>query len=250
MNANDIFAATDIGQDMRNAKQGDFLSAIRTGYKFAAGLAGRRYLGAARYYFILGAQGNADASPWIHYLNIKAAMLSNVPLADGTLEKLIALADQGDVVAETLLGRVQEQGWQGAKSDIAAAETAYISVGSQFVLAKTFLGELYLRQNHIDEAEDLFQTASESNETRAIVNLALIRVRKQRVVEAKELLKSAVSQNSCRAMYRLGMLYQKGVGGAKPQPTLALLLFQRAARMGYPLALKLLQGGNALSVGG
>ncbi len=243
MNPNDIFAPTDVWNDIALASQGNVAAATRSGYRFATGLAGKRDLNLARYYFMLGVQGIADSSPWVHYLNIQMNVLDQASLPEGTFDKLSVLANGGDVIAMTLLGRVHERGWSGAGRDVAAAKAAYQSVGSQFALAQTLLGELLFRTKHVNAAQNLFQQASEINETRAIVNLALIEVCKRRVVEGKKMLKTAIVQNSCRAMYRLAQLYQHGTGGVEPKPKLALGLLQRAAGMGYPPAVNALENG-------
>jgi TPR repeat protein len=254
MNPNDIFAMSHLQQDIARAKQGNTAAATRTGYRYFTGLAGKRDLDLARYYFTLGARGVADASPWIHFLNFQAAsprknVLLRKPLPYGTVDKLSNMADQGDVIALTLLGRVKERGWHGAGKDIAAAKLAYRSVGTQFALAQTFLGEIYLRRGHIKYAERMFEQAAEKNETRATVDLALIDLRKHQAIAAKQLLKAAVVQNDCRAMYRLGLLYKRGIGKATPKPDLAKGLLQHAARMGYPRAVTLLQQESTLALG-
>lgn len=247
MNPNDIFlAAPRLQQDKVLANQGYLPSAIRTGYRYYTGLAGTKDNDLARQYFTIGAKGLADASPWILYMNLQAAALNKTPPPYSAVEKLSALADHGDVIAVTMLGRVQEQGWNGTAPNCTAAKAAYLSVGPQFALAQTFLGELYLAERNFNDAESLFFQATEAGETRASVNLALIWVRNQRSpVDAKRLLKLAVQQNSSRAMYRLSILYARGVGDAEPEPNLAWGLLRRAAAIGYPPALDLIRAGKA-----
>jgi len=241
MNANDIFAMSLLQQDVSRASEGNILATVRTGYRYYTGLAGKRDLDLARSYFVLGAQGVEDASPWIHFMNLQAASLNSKPVPKSSFDNLSSLADTGDVIAVTLLGRAQERGYDGGDRDIAAAKAAYLSVGPQFALAQTFLGEIYVRHNHLDKAEPLFQLAAEKNETRAIVDLAQIYVHRLRAVAAKQLLKAAVVQNNFRAMYRLALLYRGGIGKANPKPNLAKGLLQQAARMGYPRAITLLK---------
>ena len=217
MDPNDIFAATNLQQDIANATYGnDLTAAVRTGYRFFTGLAGKRDVNQARFYFGLGAQGSTATSPWIQYLSFWDSALHGVALPSGTFGALVSLANTGDPIAQTLLGRVQELGWSGSGTNVSAAKAAYLAVGSEFALAQTLLGEMSLRAGDINGAQLLFQQASTKSDTRAMVNLALIYACKSRVLEAKQLLNAAVLQNNCRAMYRLGLLYRVGVGGAPP----------------------------------
>ncbi len=246
MDPNDIFAATNLQQDIANATYGnDLTAAVRTGYRFFTGLAGKRDVNQARFYFGLGAQGSTATSPWIQYLSFWDSALHGVALPSGTFGALVSLANTGDPIAQTLLGRVQEVGWSGSGTNVSAAKAAYLAVGSEFALAQTLLGEMSLRAGDINGAQLLFQQASTKSDTRAMVNLALIYACKSRVLEAKQLLNAAVLQNNCRAMYRLGLLYRVGVGGAPPNLELAVGLFGRAAKMGYPFAMALVGNGYA-----
>lgn len=249
MNPNNIFALSLLQRDISLAAQGDILAAVRAGYRHYSGLAGKRDLNLARHYFVLGARGVADNSPWIHFMNIQVAAFNEAPLPEGSFEKLSSLANNGDVIAMTLLGRVKERGYDRAGRNIAAAKAAYLAVGSQFVLAETFLGGIYVRRNHLKIAKQHFLHAWKCNETKATVGLALIYVHEHRPVEAKKLLIEAVFQNNCQAMYRLAQLYQRGIGKADPQPTLATRLLKHSASMGYPPAIALLQKESALADG-
>jgi TPR repeat protein len=231
MSPNDIFLTSAIEEDLVNGTRGDVSAAIRAGYRYLTGSAGRIDVGQARRYFQSACSRSLTAAAWLGWVD--AHFRRDKTLARQGVARLQQAASAGDPVGQTLLGRVVERGWAGVRADQDAAKALYTAAAPRFALAKTYLAQI-LRSQDPKAAISLFQDAAAAGEVTAMNDLADLYLRKatepKRFWEAKRLLRSAADRRDPVALFRLGGLSQDA-------PRRAFHYIHRSAQLGYHPAL-------------
>lgn len=99
------------------------------------------------------------------------------------------------------------------------------------------IGIEYARSGNFEEAAEHFKISTNSNNSSACYNLALLYengfgVDKQDMTMAKTLYEMAANWGNRMAMYNLGVFYANGLGGAKKSFRRAKMCFEQASQLG------------------
>lgn len=188
------------------------------------------------------------------------------------LDKLIAQAESGDVNSQVILANKYFNG-EGLKQDKkeavkwyrlaadrghAGAQTAMgifysgahglfepnIEIAFQYFMkaanqgdatAQWRIGDIYLYQNNLVEAEKWLTMSLNNGEQSAIIGLADVNMRQGRKEEAVKLLTKSASLGNPLAMNNLGFCYQNGQG-VHMDKEIAVYWYQKAVDGNYDLA--------------
>ena len=231
---NTIFLPSSVAADTVKANQMNNSAHLRLGYKYLTGLAGTMDTKKAAQHFAIAAGQNVPAaSAWLGYTYVVAPELGHAPQEGVAL--LQQAANAGDPVGQTLLGHLYQTG-RGLPQNLASAKALFVSVGSRFALAQTYLGELLLASGDANDriqASFLFQRAAGVGETKGMLHFANIQLQAGGALTgAAQGLAQAESRNDPVALYERGTLYRSGLGVEK-SAKMAVYLYQRSANVGY-----------------
>jgi enhanced entry protein EnhC len=147
-----------------------------------------------------------------------------------------AAAEQGQVVAQYLLGHLYQLGRIGNQPDYALAKKWYSSAQSNYAPAAVALG--FVNDTVDDDyahAQASYQIAADQRDPIGQFNLGLIyekgKGRPVDFIKAKELYQKAAEQGHSQAMVQLAGLYFNGLGESRDEDE-ALTWYQKAAALG------------------
>lgn len=241
MKPNDLFTNSVLDRDVARAKEGDSDATIRAGYLYLTGNGGMIDLEKACSYFQSSMPDSTAISLFVFSQLADPKVRKGKPYRDTCLQSLKEIAQIGDLVGQTLLGQIYEQGWGIVKVDRKAAKALYEEAASEFALAGTYLGKMYVTEGRIEEAIKVYTEAALAGELESMVDLGDIYLMTQPVQYARgmRMLRCAAERGSLRARYRLGVLYfingMKLSGGTEAVQR-AFRLFQLSSMGGYKLA--------------
>ena len=236
-NPNTIFYHTPDQQDESAATQGDASAHVRLGYRYLTGATGTvDTTQAARNFAAAAQKGSLASSAWLGYTYVTSPELGHQ--ASEGIALIQNAASSGDPVAQTLLGHLQDLG-TGVAQNHDAARTLFEGSAPVFALAQTYLGEWHVRSNTAQDyaiALQLFNAAAVQNDTRAMVDLAMLYVQGKGVQQdgaaARQWLAEAAKWGDLGAIFRQGYLYRHAPGKVN-NPGRAVALYQQAAARGY-----------------
>jgi enhanced entry protein EnhC len=147
-----------------------------------------------------------------------------------------ASANQGQPIAQYLLGHLYQLGRIGQQPDYALAKKWYSSAQSSYAPAAVALGFVNdTVDDNYEEAHASYQVASAQNDPNGQFNLGLIyekgKGRAVDYVKAKELYEKAAEKGHRQAMVQLAGLYFNGLGESRDEDE-ALTWYQKAAALG------------------
>jgi uncharacterized protein len=172
-------------------------------------------------------------------------------------KELLPLAEQGNAQAQYRLGKMANLG-QGLPPDKKeAARWFHLAAQQGLAAAQGALGYLCLVGEGVSQNNDLAlqwtRRAALQGDATAQFNLSVMHGEpfgiKKDPVESLKWLRKAADQRHVGAMNTLGSIYEKGQGGARPNPVLAYVLFAASAGKGDAAAtakLRALETARAL----
>lgn len=152
-------------------------------------------------------------------------------------EKWYNLAgEQGQPVAQYLVGNLYQLGHVGTEPDYALAKKWYSSAQSNYAPAAVALGFINdTVEDDYDQALASYQLAADQKDAIGQLNLGLIyekgKGRPVDFVKARELYQAAAEQGVSQAMVQLAGLYFNGSGGSRDEAE-ALSWYKKAAALG------------------
>jgi uncharacterized protein len=185
----------------------------------------------------------AAASPAHAGLNQGLAAYDSADYATARKE-LMPLAQQGNAQAQYRLGKMANLG-QGLSADKKeAAKWFHLAAEQGLAAAQGALGYLCLVGEGVSQNSDLAlewtRKAATQGDARAQFNLSVMHGEhfgiKKNPAESLKWLRKAADQRHVEALNTLGSIYEKGKGGAGPNPVFAYVLFAASAEKGDPAA--------------
>lgn len=145
-------------------------------------------------------------------------------------------AEQGQPVAQYLLGQLYQLGRIGTQPDYAQAKKWYAAAQSNYPRASVALGFIYdTVDDNYSKALANYQLAAQKDDTVGQYNLALIYEDGKGLpvdyVRAKALYMKAAEQGNSKAMAQLAELYFTGLGGKRDEQQ-AVHWYKKAAALG------------------
>lgn len=216
------------------AERGDRQAQLKLGYVLEQGLGGKVNMQEAAHWYELAAnQGQVTAQYLLGRLN-QLGQLGQSPNYE-LAKQWYSRAMSSYAPAAVALGFIYET----VEDNYKQAFTAYeLAANKSSVIGEFDLGLVYEygkgRPVNNDKAEELYKSAAERGHTRAMVQLAGLYVNNKQLRDEKEGVKwykKAAERGDRNALYQLGRLAEKGIGMSKDL-AFALSQYQAAADKG------------------